>query len=775
MLQLPQRLLAVSDRVNRRRARLSLILVLGWFVMIRPTGGAQEAPPPTPAVTVRVTLSSPTGAPLTGEGHIVFLGAASERPLVRPVKLPAGAAAQLPAGSQWMVRADFPGYFAVTSLLRVPESASAPLDLTVALRPAGLLAGTFSLKDAGDKPPERLEVRFEPVREDTRPAQWVPAGSGVCALSPEGKWRCNLPAGRLNVALHAGGFVPHYLWQVTVVAGETKSLGNLELRRGASVAGWVSIDDGTPPKACTVRLEWAEAPGLGNDPVLSLLRQSAMEVPCQQRGFFQFAGVAPGTYALLAESGSARAVLTPLEVWSGAESRLEKPLILKPPVDFALELSPATDWLGRPWRVRVLRASEYRAGWQEQPVEAEVPTNGRVTLSGQSPGRFWITVYDSVGNSVFSDLQVELTDPAQPYLIPLPLLWLEGSVRLGDEPLRGRLYFGGRSGATRVTMESDAEGRFEGPLPKDGQWTVDVERDKPLLKAAVLAEVKSEGSEASATIELPDTRVHGRVVDPGGYAAVRARVDLSSEAGTTYIESDAKGEFEFRAFPEGTIELSAERPAGRGGGREQSEIHIFEASEEAAHGPVVLSLQRNIPVRGRVLAATGPVIGATVYAWPTSGGNGSVSTVTTRADGSFEVKLPETTSAVKMVVCPPGGKLTAYEIQLARAEEFVLPIGTDGGDLLIDLNKRDAAEREVFFVWQNEVAIPFGVLAHWTQGNGVPLTIEPRVHLPQLAAGSYTVCNSRPELAEDDASWRQRARCASGYLAPGSALELRLP
>jgi hypothetical protein len=740
-----------------------------------PAGGAQDAPAPAPEVPVRVTLVSPTGAPLAGEGHVVFLGATSERPLVHPVKLPAGAAAQLPAGSQWTVRADFPGYFAATSLLRVPESASLPVDLTVTLRPAGLLAGTFSLKDAGGEPPERLEVRFEPAREGTPPAQWVPAGSGVCALSPERKWRCNLPAGRLNVTLHAGGFVPHYFWKVTVAAGETKSLGNLVLSRGASVAGWVTLEDGTPPKDCTVRLERAEAPVLANDPVLVLLRQSAMEVPCKQGGFFQLAGVAPGAHALIAEGGGTRAVLSPLQVWSGAESRLEQPLILKPPVDFALELSPATDWLGRPWRVKVHRASDYRAGWEEPPIEAEAPADGRVPLKGQSPGRFWITVYDTAGNSVFSDVQVELSDPSQPYLIPLPLLWLAGSVSLGDEPLRGRLYFGGRSGATRVTMESNKEGRFEGPLPRDGRWTVDVESDKPPLKTAVMAEVESEGHDASVTIELPDTRVHGRVVDPEGNPAARARVDLSSAAGTTFKDSDVKGEFEFRAFPEETIELSAERPAGGGGGPEQSEIYTFQASEGAAHGPVVLSLQRNMAVRGRVLAATGPVIGATVYAWPTSGGNGSVSTVTTRADGRFEVKLPATTSAMKVVVCPPGGKLTTYEVQVTRAEEFVLPVGTEGGDLLIDLNKRDPAEPEVFFVWQDEVAIPFGVLAHWTLGNGVPLTIEPRVRLPQLAAGFYTVCNSAPAMAGDDTSWRKRARCASGYLAAGSTLELRLP
>ncbi|MGH9361896.1 MAG: hypothetical protein ACRD2T_08260, partial [Thermoanaerobaculia bacterium] len=81
---------------------------------------------------------------------------------------------------------------------------------------------------------------------------------------------------------------------------------------------------------------------------------------------------------------------------------------------------------------------------------------------------------------------------------------------------------------------------------------------------------------------------------------------------------------------------------------------------------------------------------------------------------------------------------------------------------------------EILAVWQDEVPIPFGVLAHWTQGNGVPFKEGPRLRLPQLAAGFYTVCSGAPAVV-DDTSWRERARCASGYLAAGSALELRLP
>lgn len=755
------------------------VLLVVACVATTPTLTASEAPAAVPAVPVRVTLTSATGAPLGGAGHVVFLRASAEAPIVLPVELPATPPpAHLPSGSRWTVLADFPAYFAAEAFLEVPAGGTSPVELSIALRPAGILTGTYSLQDVKEKPPERLEVRFEPSREgpsrskDLR-SKDLPAGAGPCAIA-EGKWRCRVPAGHLDLALHPRGFVPHYLWKVTVAAGETKSLDSLVFRRGASVVGWVTLPDGSTAKACTVRLERAEAPGPPSDPLLEFLRRTALQASCRERGFFQLTGVAPGSYAVIAESGGARALLSPLEVWEGAESRLENPLVLRQPVDFVVELAPATDWMGRPWQVKAQRASDYRAGWEEPPVQGKAsPENGRMLLAKQAPGRFWITVYDWAGNAMFSDSHVDLLDPVQPYPILLDLLWVEGSVRLGDEPLQGTLFFGGRNGATSIKMESDRDGRFEGPLPRDGRWHVGVESDEPYLRTSAQTEVERDGSRASATIELPGTHVYGRVVDSAGNPAPRAQVDLGSTLGTIATESDEEGEFELRAFPEGASEISAARSAGDGG-RETSDTLVFEASEDAAHGPVVLVLQRNRSVRGRVLAATGPVVGATVSAWPDTGGDGTISTLRTRLDGSFELKLPERSGAMQVIVRAPGGKLKAYNVALAGAEEVVLQVETHGGEVLIDVGSREAFDDELLAVWQGEIAMPTGILVRWAQGHGVRYLEGSRVRLPEVASGFYTACAGSPAVVEIE-TWKQRARCSSGYLAAGSALELRLP
>jgi hypothetical protein len=729
------------------------------------------------AAQIRVTLTSATGEPLLGEGFVVFKGSSSAAPVVVPVKLPAPAATELPTGSQWTLIADFPDYFAAMSILQVPREASAgPLDVPVTLRPAGTLTGKFVVGEK-EKLPVSLEARFEPTRELLPKKQDIPVGSAPCAIGPSGDWRCRVPAGRLDIALHPKGFVPHYLWNVGITAGETSSLGSRKLLRGASVAGWITREDGTPAGKCRVRLEPATAPGRPNDPLLEFLRSAASEVPCQKQGFFQFSAVGAGSYVLVAEDGASRAKMSPVEVWDGAESRLTFPIVLRRPVDFEVTLSPPLDWLGRPWRFEARRANEYRAGWEEPSFRAEASQDGRVRISRQSPGRFWITVYDRLGNAVFSDLHVDLNDPSQPYPITLDLLWVEGRVRLGDEPVIGRLFFGGRSGATSIEMSSDEKGRFEGPLPEPGLWRVDVEAAEPPLRTSVKVEVKPKGDRASVSIDLPDTLVHGRVVDPSGMPAPEAEVSLSSTVSTTVTKADEKGEFEIRAFPEGVAELSSARAAGRGE-REVSDTYRFEAAGDSPHGPVLLTLRRNRTIRGKVLGATGPLIGATVSGWATIGGDGVVSTVRSGLDGSFELKVPAGTQAVQMIISPPGGALKAYEVDVSSDAELLFQAEPQGGELVVALGTSEPAGSEILAIWQEDIGLPLGTLIRWAEGHGVRFKQGGQVRIPHLAPGSYTVCLGTPAvLASSDLDgWKKsQARCATGYLAVASALDLRLP
>jgi len=739
-----------------------------------PAASADESVAPRPTAKVHVSPVSAAGTPLSGEGFIVFRGPVTAKPVVLPTKLPGSAVAELPLGSQWTLVADFPGYFAASSTVQIPHEPSAgPLELQVTLRSAGTLMGRF-IVDGKDKLPEGLEARYEAARAGGGGKRDLPPGMATCAVGPSGEWRCRLPAGKLDLALHPKGFVPLYLWNVEVEAGKTSSLGASKVQRGASVAGWIAHEDGTPAEKCTVRLEPATAPGRPNDPVLEFLRTVASRVSCQKDGFFQFSAVAVGSYSLVAEEKDARAQMSPVQVWQGAESRLTVPIVLRRPVDFEVTLSPPADWLGRPWRFEARRADEHKAGWEEPSFRAEASPEGRVTISRRAPGRFWITVYDRLGNAVFSDPHVDLTDPAVPYPITIDLLWIEGKIHLGDAPVEGRLFFGGRSGASSIEMTSDAKGSFSGPLPKPGMWKVDIEGDDPQVSASAKVEVKVKNGRAKIDLALPDTKVYGRVVDPSGKPAYGAEVTLTSTVSSKVSNADEKGEFEIRAFPEGTTEVSAARAGD--GGREVSESYRFEASNHSPQGPVVLTLRRNRSIKGRILGPTGPVIGATISAWPVLGGDGTISTVRSGLDGGFELKVPEGTQTLRAVVSPPGGALKAYEVRAPNDAETLFEVEPSGGDVVVKLGKEDSADNPILAVWQDDIGIPFGTLVRWTEGHGVRFWQGREIHIAQLAPGNYTVCLGGAEIvaASELNAWKTRAKCASGYLASASVLDLSL-
>jgi hypothetical protein len=250
-------------------------------------------------------------------------------------------------------------------------------------------------------------------------------------------------------------------------------------------------------------------------------------------------------------------------------------------------------------------------------------------------------------------------------------------------------------------------------------------------------------------------------------------VELGSIAGVLAATADAKGEFDFHAFPAGTSEVSAERSGS--GGREVSEAYRFDAVSGSPQGPVVLTLQSNRTLRGRVLGATGPVLGATISAWPTRGGSGAVSRVRSSVDGTFELKLPKGTLALQAIVSPPGGALKAYEVNAEGDGEILFQVEPQGGELMISRSRSGLEDGRLLTVWQNDIGIPYGLLAEWAEGHGARFLIQSgeQVHIPQLAPGAYTACLGAPSLVDVEV-WKSKAKCASGYLAPGATLDLQL-
>lgn len=179
-------------------------------------------------------------------------------------------------------------------------------------------------------------------------------------------------------------------------------------KHGASVAGWAAVEGGAIEEGkCFARLAPLLAGGADLGKAVELER-TAIEQPVRKDGFFQLAGISPGTYALeVRQPGYSPARFSPVRVDPRAETLLREPLVLTHPLDLAFAIDPPLDRLGRPWHAKVSRARESE---RLAPIvfDGTVAPDGRFTVSGQPAGRFAVTIADSLDNRLYSADDVHL-------------------------------------------------------------------------------------------------------------------------------------------------------------------------------------------------------------------------------------------------------------------------------------------------------------------------------------------------------------------------------
>jgi len=763
-------------------SRLRVCLIFSSLAVLSLGGpmAAQSGPPAdAPGATLTVDLVAQAPLPLELRGRLIFTAETeSARTVVVAVEAAGKVVARLAADTRWRVRFEAAGAWAPEVEITTGSSAGARQQ-TIPIWPAGTLRGR--LRSHSDTLPEAVVLRLSSP-PGTPGARALPPTELRCPAEPgepEGAWSCHVPAVLLDLAVVPRGFVPIYRWGVAVKPGETVSLGELELVTGASLTGRVETEEGVlDPRRCRARLRPLRAPG----PEQTAAKRTAAvveEVPVLARGFFQFTAVPPGSYLLeVAQPGFAPARIFPVEMWKDRETRLRDPLLLRRPFDLTFGLSPSHDWLGEPWRVRVFRASEASAGFDENAVfQGTTDTRGEVRIPGQSAGQYWIHVADAAGNLFYSDLQVHIGGPEDAtQSVEIPLIAVEGKVRLGEVPLPARIWFGGQRGAVSVDMLANEDGEFAGFLPRAGVWVVDLETVEPRLRTRLKVEVAA-ASDGSASVELavPDTALFGTVVDEQGSAVAGAQIVASSELGDEVSESAEDGSFELRGLPPGTRLLGAR--LRRGGEAWTSPRTLAFLHENNSTGPITLRLERGHSVEGRVEGEGGPVAGAVIYAAPTRPEPGFPSTARTGVDGAFELTLPARTLVATAVVSAPGHALKAVEFPVDEAHPiFIVPQA--GGFLEIEL---PLASEDLFAagleirILQNEVMLPTPTLLQWVRGHGLPLPREGRLRIPQMAPGSYRACVGSPiglMMLERGSPPTREISCEGGYLEAGAELHL---
>src|SRR5436190_3624135 len=219
-------------------------------VLLTSSAAATEREPATARLEVRVV--SKAGATMPRAGQLVFRSTTNQ---IVKVPLVGSETVQFTAlpRSSWSYHVEAAGAWSVEGLQVMGEAGSTTA-ATLAIWPTSTLTGTYVLpKDKGDGP-KSLSIRLAQPPSSSRVE--FPEGSVGCQLDANRGWSCEVPAPAvpIDIAIHAAGFVPVYMWGVAVTGGSRKAMGPIALRPGASVAGWLATEDGSPLAARTEAL-----------------------------------------------------------------------------------------------------------------------------------------------------------------------------------------------------------------------------------------------------------------------------------------------------------------------------------------------------------------------------------------------------------------------------------------------------------------------------------------------------------------------------------------
>lgn len=746
---------------------MSRLMSLGWLLLLvsaaEPTlvtvELAGEWPPGQTPTKVEVSLR-PAGrdeAPAISTSIDTAIGTTSIR---------------LPTPGSYLLSATGPGVWSPEIEV---ESGTKEQPVVIRLYPAGRLAGCL-VPPPGVLPPDLVEVRVDRAPSAKQPEK-LTTTMVQCPVR-ERRFICELPAGQLDLRLRLPGAAAQYLWGTAIVAAATKEAGDLPLRPGGSVSGWVETLDGHPVVGARAELQPAAPEDLLTKEDRTRTKRQALAAQTNERGFFQIPGVPRGHYSLrLSSEGLVAADIPTVEVREGLESHLREPVALDQPATLALSLVPATDPYGRLWRVRLVHA-DHRL---KRSTGGQVTANGTFQASELAPGGYWLSVLDADG-ARWVEESLTIAPGANRHAAEVPLLEVRGSLSQGDDGLAATVLLSSAElRAAQIKLGSDVDGLFEGYLPGEGTWEVQVSlengRTTVGLEPVTIRRRSGKGF-AEINLRVPDTRVEGKVVREGGIpvagADVRAGTIITGR-GETLTTTDAKGSFLLQGLPEGAYVLFA-----RTADEEESDGVPVSLDEDLDSPSVTLTLRSERELVGVVRSRQGAVPGATVIAIPEMAGLASASLheTYTGAGGVFRSKVPSTVSAATLVVAAPGFAIRIVRDALpAAGQPLIVEVDSGSGTISVPpevLSPVPAGEQQSMpILFHDGAAVPLALILRLTATSRRIAGRAGALDLPNLESGSYMLCAGKDATR----AWREGSAppeesCRGGFLPPGGLLQL---
>ncbi|HEX6901417.1 MAG TPA: carboxypeptidase-like regulatory domain-containing protein [Thermoanaerobaculia bacterium] len=750
---------------NRLTGLLSVLLAL------IPSGAASAADGAQSEVTLRLQVK---GAPsqLEASGVANWFGQGQVEPVHFTLSTKEPSLLKLRPG-RWELSAGAPGHWGNPVALELTEK---PATVTLDLWPAGFIEGGF-IEDSRVEPPQEMVAFFRPA----------PGGAGSDLPQPakvncpvdKGLWKCTVPAGTLDIRFQAAGFVPRYLWGLQVTPGETTRPGRLELRQGSSVLGWVVTADRSPLKPGTMVSLRPRVSGDVRDQVeRQRLASLRFEATINPKGFFQIDGIPAGAYIVEVRHEGFAPATASVRVLPGEVTEVTNPpLLLDSPKVLEVFVDPPVGPGDQPWTLKLQR---FDGDSSRVTTEAEgaVQPGGLWKKEGVAPGRYLLRI-NHQGNTWWMD---EVRVEQSPVLVQVNLeaVKVKGTVHLGKKPLAAALLFGGRWGAVRIEARSDERGRFEALLPRAGAWSVGVSSSEPAVErefSKIIVEPKPQTDTAEVHLKLPNTLLRGVVRREGGEPAAKAIVTVMNQGevweGPVQVWADEEGRFEMRGLLPGQIVLEAD--VGQDIFAEPVTMDLREDVEDQS---VILFARPQMKLSGMVVSSIGPVAGARVKAAPAGLPYSTIGTVTSNAEGRFELRLPPKTQEILLSVGAPGFAFRMLRIPVPESRTLNLGLEQLAGTLVIErtvpIDFGDINSGTLYLLRGGSIE-PLTTLLSWAALSGAPRD-ETRFIIPGLEPGDYKVCWATPsERTALEYGLIPPGACASGSVQANGELTLKAP
>lgn len=710
------------------------------------------------AATVTIGFQTP-GMTSAARGSLtVAVTARSESGAVAEATLPLAKGGTIGlAPGLWELAPTVPGFWSQPSTIRVAGDTAA----TLTLFPAATIRGTVV---SAEKPPRLLTIYFQPAPAEHAEAI-LPFSSVECPISGK-RWTCEVPAGALDLAIRAPGYVSIYRWNEPLSHTAPRDLGALTLRRGSTVSGSAFFAERltNPPKITVTLASDATAPQtLDRKNRDRLLRQTATP---NARGFFALTA-APGIYTIQAAAGELISEPRTVRVLDGREMMLREPLLLERPRVFTLQVVPALDPLKKPWSVLLQKMDRNHV--VESDVAATIPPSGRWQTASLTPGRYALSIRRTPSDSWhYEEFDLAADETRE---INLHLGAVKGTVTLGGKPLKGTVWFGGEHGQPHVPILTHEDGTFAVllPLPDDAKWpVVDVTAETPYVHRTVnnVQLQRHEGKPWTVEIDVPSTLLLGEVVDAAGAVKRSAIINVAAADGSEQQILSDDGSFSISGLPAGRTALRAETREDESDGPQEVDVRADDSTT------VRLVVKPRSVFDGTVTSTNGPVGSAIISALPLDFRYRNVGRFPVEEDGHFTMPLPPGTTDSHLFVSAPGYAFRMMRAQKPEAGPLLVLLDSQGGSLIVEAPRRDAGEL-LPVVLHNGAAMPALTLAWLADGTSGPNGEHGfRATCPLIEEGSYAACWMPLAAAGNGVP---NGRCVNGLVARGGTLTLTLP